>query len=172
MVRKILTAFYIATLVLCAGFVSSEEKETKPPKPRFERSELAIRDNKSGLIWLLNANIPERTLSWDGAQDYTEGLNRDKFAGYSDWRVPSLEELETLIAHVKLLGFDGSTPERTVAAGLRSMGIRNVQPDGYWSSTSYFFHSAEAWYVSMTNGAGDLGDKTLYFSIWPVRSVR
>ena len=32
-----------------------------------------------------------------GAQNYIENLNRHKFAGYSDWRLPTLEEAMSLM---------------------------------------------------------------------------
>ena len=155
-----------------AAGIAEENAAPKPKKPRFELTPVILQDNKTGLMWTVNANIAERTFSWEGARDYLVRMNMDSYAGYGDWRMPSRAELETLIGHVKSMGFDGAAPEKTVAAGLRNIGIENVQPDGYWTATSSIYDSAEAWQISMANGASSMYEKTLYFSLWPVRSLK
>ncbi len=151
---------------------SEDDAKSKPKKPRFEVSSFVLQDNRTGLMWTVNADLAERTFCWEDAQDYLLGMNRGRYAGYSGWRMPSLEELETLVEQVKLMGFDGITPEKSVSAGLRNIGIRNVQSDGYWTSTTNIYYSAEAWCVSMMSGSAVPRDKALYFSLWPVRSTR
>jgi hypothetical protein len=151
---------------------AAENAEQKPKKTRFELASSFLQDNKSGLMWTVNANIAERTFSWEGAQDYLVKMNRDRYAGYRDWRMPTRAELETLIGHVKSMGFDGTAPERAVAAGLQKIGIQNVQPNSYWSSTSSMYNSAEAWQINMVNGACAAYDKALYLFLWPVRSLK
>lgn len=167
----------IAVMLLILALLSmlpslGETEENTEKKPRFELIASVLHDRKSGLMWTANADLAERTLSWEGAQDYIVRLNMDRHAGYGNWRMPSLEELQTLLEQVKLAGFDGTAPAKTVAAGLLKLGVRNVQNDGYWSSTTNIYYSAEAWYVSMTDGSCAVADKSLYFSLWPVRSLR
>lgn len=147
-------------------------KENKPKKPRFEISGLTLTDNVSGLMWLLNGNQPHRAFSWDDAFTYIEQCNQERFAGYRDWRVPSRTELETLVDYVRGLGFDGSVPEKTVASGLRSIGLANIHDDGYWSSTVNLYYAAEAWFVNMQNGSADTANKNIYYFVLPVRFAR
>ena len=90
----------------------------------------------------------------------------------SDARVEHKEELLTLVAYVKGQGFDGSTPDKTVSAGLAVLGFQQIQDGGFWSSTEYMYYEAKAWIVDMTTGSVSAGEKTLYYSIWPVRSAR
>lgn len=150
----------------------TEKSTGSPKKPRFEVTAVALRDNKAGLMWTLNADIAERTFSWDDAQDFIVRMNMNRYGGYKDWRMPSLDEMQDLIDEVRIRGFDGVSLDKTVAAGLRDLGVRNMRTDSYWTSTTNIYYSAEAWCMSMANGSPSLGDKTLYFSLWPVRSVR
>ncbi len=150
---------------------SGSSAESSPPKPVFEVVSSALQDNLSGLMWTLNADIAGRTLSWEDAREYIARMNMDGYAGHKDWCLPSREDLKALIDHVKSQGFDGSTPERTVAAGFQGIGVNNAQ-QSYWSSTTDIYQSSKAWNVSMLDGSQDVGDKTLYHSLWPVRSCR
>jgi hypothetical protein len=63
------------------------------------------------------------------------------------------------------------SPERTLIAGLASLGFQNLQDDAYWSSSENIYFAAEARVVDMTDGTASFADKTLYFNLWPVRSA-
>lgn len=159
--------------VLGGAVLSQEVKEQAPQKPRFEHTDLALTDNKTGLVWTLNANLADRQFSWNGTFDDIEGsVNREKYAGFRDWRVPTKEEMLTLVEMAKSRGYDGSSAERSLAAGLTSIGFKNVQHAAYWSSSENRFYAAEAWIVDMSNGTASFADKALYYYLWPVRSKR
>jgi len=155
---------------LGSSALSAEQQEVKPKKPRFELSEKTLVDNKTRLMWPLNGHLAEQTVSWNGASEYIAGLNDDVYGGHQDWRLPSREELATLVEHVKSQGF-GRDPDRTVAAGLHALGMKNINNNEYWTSTELLYNSGEAWFVNMSNGGVGKGMKTLYFSLLPVRSL-
>jgi hypothetical protein len=153
--------------------LSQEVKDQKPKKPRFEKTELTLMDNKTGLIWPLNANLADRQFSWSGTFDVLDRIvNKERFAGFRDWRVPTKEELLTLVELAKSQGFDDKSPERSLIAVLTSLGFQNIQGDAYWSSSENRYFTAEAWVVDLTDGMAAIADKTLYFNLWPVRSAR
>lgn len=165
----------VIVLVLIIGSLFGQrsilayDDPAKPKKPRFELTDRTIKDNRSGLMWSLNGSLTDLTYSQRDAFEYIEELNLDRYAGYRDWRLPSREELLSLVRHAHELGFRGQSADRTVAAGLQSIGMQNVQPGEYWSSTGNLYNASEAWFVNFRDGSPGTGDRTLYLSVWPVR---
>jgi hypothetical protein len=156
-----------------SAVLSQEVADQKPKKPRFEKNDLTLRDNRSGLVWVLNANLAGRQFSWSGTFDGIDLIvNAERYAGFRDWRVPTKEELLTLVELARSQGYDGKPPGSSIITGLASVGFQNVQDDAYWSSSENRYYAAEAWVVDMTAGIAARADKTLYFNLWPVRSAR
>lgn len=64
-----------------------------------------VRDNVTGLVWEVktdDGSIHDRDnrYTWDSVQDtFIPSLNSSRFGGYSDWRMPSVMELSTIIDH-------------------------------------------------------------------------
>ncbi len=76
----------------------------KPPlklsgDPRYRNNQDGtITDLKSGLMWKRQDSYQEKKewTNWEAAQLYVEERNKQKFAGHSDWRLPTRKELLTL----------------------------------------------------------------------------
>ena len=61
--------------------------------PRFtDNSDGTITESLTGLMWVRVFATIER--SWQGALDYCNNLT---LAGYTDWRLPNIDELESLL---------------------------------------------------------------------------
>ena len=54
-----------------------------------------IFDHASGLMWQQSGSAKD--ISYDDAKKYVAQLNSDQFAGYIDWRMPTLEEAMSLM---------------------------------------------------------------------------
>ena len=54
-----------------------------------------ITDEATGLMWQKGGSSGGMT--WPEAKDYAIRLNREGFTGYSDWRIPTIEELASLL---------------------------------------------------------------------------
>ncbi|MBW1980141.1 MAG: DUF1566 domain-containing protein [Deltaproteobacteria bacterium] len=54
-----------------------------------------VTDTQTGLMWQKDP-APER-VTWPEAQRFISYLNKIKFAGYEDWRLPNNEELSSLL---------------------------------------------------------------------------
>lgn len=57
--------------------------------------EMFILDRELNLLWQSSGS--SRLLAWEAAKRYVADLNREGFGGYSDWHLPTLEELASLL---------------------------------------------------------------------------
>lgn len=57
-----------------------------------------ILDTRSGLMWMKNDTwqIQGKWVNWYTANEFAQRMNNKLFAGYSDWRLPTPEEAQTL----------------------------------------------------------------------------
>jgi len=89
-------------------------------------------------------------MTWKAALSYCEGLTH---AGSSDWRLPDVNELESLVD-------DSQTSPPVINTNafplLRSFVIdvegEKIKVFPYWSSTTYALSSTGAWYVYFGGG--------------------
>jgi hypothetical protein len=149
------------TEIPCAGTGQDGEIQAGVawPMPRFtDNGDGTMTDNLTGLMWTKDANLANGKMTWDQNLDYANNLT---LVGYTDWRLPNVNELESLY----------NASEADNAAWLNSQGFSNVQARYYRSSTTTAFYSDNAWVVSMT--AGNVGyafKSNYYYCVWPVRS--
>lgn len=129
---------------------------------RFGFSELTALDKKTKLMWTRDANIPSGGRNWDAAVDFIKQCNMQNYAGCSDWRLPDMKELVTLVDYARSQG-------NKIYELFNRIGFKNVQSNMYWSSTSDASNTNYAWFVYMGNGYMDAFAKSHNFYIWPVR---
>jgi hypothetical protein len=84
-----------------------------------------------------------QAMTWDNANAYVRDL---KIGGYSDWRLPTKEELESLITYCKGKGIQ--VKEGKCAEYYNKIGFKKVQSPVYWSSTTVAGNPNLAWIVS------------------------
>jgi hypothetical protein len=132
---------------------------------RFVDNGLTITDNLTQLVWEKKTtaigsgpNASDRhdvdnVYSWsaggpaaDGEAftDFLDDLNSTGFAGQHDWRLPTLFELQTILATDAVPC--GTAP--CVADPLFSP----TQSDAYWSSSAFHPNSTIAWFVNFNPG--------------------
>lgn len=61
----------------------------------YTKNNDVIADDATGLMWQYDGTASDVT--YDGAVRYINELNKKKFSGYSDWRLPTLDEVMTLM---------------------------------------------------------------------------
>lgn len=122
-----------------------------------DNGDCTVTDNLTGLMWSKDANLPGTYMAWQQALDYANGLS---LYGYTDWRLPTIEELHSLIDYTQV------NPALSVGHP-----FTNVQSDYYWSSTTIADSPYYAWIVAMWSGYVFYDVKSYDFYVWPVRSA-
>ncbi len=133
------------------GFASQFEKQAGGQ---------VIFDRASGLMWQQSGSS---YMNYENAKKYVAQLNRNRFAGYNDWRLPTLEEGMSLMKPTKLNGnlyidplFDSSQPWLWTA-------------DNSATSDGISSYASRAWVVDFN--FGDCGYFDVDYGIY-VRAVR
>ncbi len=62
---------------------------------RLQNDGKAVFDHASGLMWQQSGS--DKDISFDEAKKYVAKLNSEHYAGYNDWRLPTLEEAMSLM---------------------------------------------------------------------------
>jgi hypothetical protein len=147
------------TLVPCIN--SGQDGEFRAgipwPRQRFAADGGLVLDRLTGLQWLKNANPAEFPVTWQEALQHIAGMNREKWSGRSDWRLPNRRELRSLMAF--------ETRKPALPAG---HPFENVFLGWYWTSSTAAIQPAYAWYVHMEGARMFYGRKEQYCLYWPV----
>jgi hypothetical protein len=137
-----------------------------------------VRDNVTGLIWENKTDDgtvhdKDNTYTWydpadpnpgtpgDGTNTkaFIDALNSMHFGGYNDWRLPAINELESVV------NFDIPGPGPTINTNY----FPNTVSSFYWSATSYAGNTAIAWGVPFGYGYGNGSDKSYSHYVRAVR---
>ncbi len=124
-----------------------------------------VRDNKTGLIWLKNANT-FGVMDWHAAMNAASVL---VYAGKNDWRLPTSDEWMEFVKtgwpppNVYNAAGDGTWVEGDLFTGVQSLF--------YWSSTEDGELFAEDVMLGDTGAIGGADKTTVdYHYVWPVHS--
>jgi hypothetical protein len=122
-----------------------------------------VRDNVTCLVWEVktdDGSIHDKDdyYNWYSAKTvFIKALNDQQFAGVSDWRMPTIKELASIV--------DLGTYNPTIDSNF----FPEIMSAFYWSSTSYALYTGYAWGVHFHYGSDNHSAKdSSYF----VRAVR
>ena len=113
-----------------------------------------ITDSATGLMWMQNDN--GSAVLWENALSYAENYS---YAGYSDWRLPDVKELQSILDYSR-------SPATTNSAAINSLfnctSIKNEAGNSdfgyYWSNTTFCSQSpadgTDACYFSFGRAMG------------------
>lgn len=131
-----------------------------------------VRDNVTGLIWEIKTNeswpaihSKDMTYNWNDAQSvFIASLNQAQFGGFSDWRLPNVKELSSIVNRGK------SDPLIDVNY------FPNTKSGAYWTETERageYGGTSAAWIVHFNYGFVDPnGGKDFLYSVRAVRGLQ
>jgi len=137
------------------------------PNSRYtDNGNSTVTDNDTGLMWkqcveglaggdCTTGGVTSHT--WQAALELATTVNSAGFAGYNDWRVPNLTELESLVAR------------NCFNSAINSQFFPNDLASVVWSSSPNANGSNSVWYISFYTGYTYI---TSRYNVEHVRLVR
>ena len=123
-----------------------------------------VLDLKTGLMWTRDANLPGDTMLFHQALDYIAGMNEGEYSnfGYTDWRLPALNELRSLIDYTKLTNKVHVLPIQHPFKNVQSLSL-------YRQSVTYLSNSDHPGFVSLYCRLVGHNVTFCHGYVWPVR---
>jgi hypothetical protein len=150
--------------------------EAEAPAEGFRNATYAVNrqtvaESRTGLMWARSGNLFRRPMRFDDARREVEQLNRDRFAGYSDWRVPTRDDVEGLFFFGKKAGW-GHTLGRFMGDYLHNSGFTDLQAGNYWTATPETGESPNVYVANTWNGVLRALPASNFYYLLPVRSYK
>lgn len=137
------------------------------PEQRFQtESDSTIADNLTGLAWAPRGDVPTVGDCAGGANtlkklyEYIACLNTVDYLGHDDWRMPNRNELVSL----------RSAEEPNLSTWLNTQGFAGMQPNLYFTSTSWQTSAGYALSVELSSGVLTVEEKSDSLFVLPVRA--
>jgi len=67
-------------------------------------------DKRNGLMWTRNGKLAPEKLSFGQAKSLIEKLNSNRYAGFSNWRLPNVPEFKKLYSSAKIMAGESRKP--------------------------------------------------------------
>jgi len=94
-----LTPDEVLQMIKAKGFHCPGEKIKGKFIPQYEAKTISgaqvVIDQATGLMWQQSEN--PKGVTWKNAEAYVAEMNTQKLAGFADWRIPTVEELISLV---------------------------------------------------------------------------
>ena len=119
-----------------------------------------VTDQNTGLVWEQkvsadgqvdagNFQDADNVYAWDGLQDKIDQLNQSGYLGYSDWRLPTAEELDHLV------DLSVAAPGPTID----TVFFPQTRSAYYWSSDIDVENTAQVWVVDFASSVDQVVSK-------------
>lgn len=161
-----LLALFAMAASVQAQTCNADITATAPDSRYTDNGDGTVTDTTTGLMWkqcpegLSGADCATGggvTYTWQGALEQAVTVNSGGFAGQTDWRLPNLKELASLVE------------TKCYSSAINATLFPNTPSLGFWSASPYADGADRAWFVNFDSGL----DFALYkYDVYYVRLVR
>jgi len=157
---KLLDTAEVRDMVVSHGFFEKYYNNNGDFKNNFElrviQQQQVVVDNATGLMWHQSGSVEYMPLK--RVQEWLDKLNREKYAGYTDWRLPTVEEAVSLMEKDEQRG------------GLYVDSVFSSEQRYIWTGDTA--EANEVWAIDFFGGDLNKVTKTSNAFIRPVRSLQ
>lgn len=182
----LLTLTAIVFLTSCASTTSIPSTYSSSETASYiNHGNGTVTHKQSGLMWKKcsegkagnNCQGVTKSYTWDEA---VENFKQHSFSGYSDWRLPTAEEVQTLVICTNGVSIDKAWRTSCMLNGMSNFIKPTIDIESFPNtSSSYFWTSSEverdkshAWIISFYSGSGSWGKKNGKNAVRLVREVK
>ncbi|MBX3027357.1 DUF1566 domain-containing protein [bacterium] len=163
---------FLGNPIACSGTAQDGELKKGLTRVYVDNGDGTITDTRTGLMWEKlsdDGSIHDRDNVYTWGTAKTAALNTASFAGHNDWRLPNVNELQSLVQYGTVLPAvdapfnTGCNPACTVTT------CSCTSATYYWSSTTSTNNPSDAWTVDFNVGGVSPEFKVTNYSVRAVR---
>ncbi len=132
------------------GTPGEDSDYTINPPSYTDNGNATVTDNVTGLMWQQETTVH----SWSNALEYCSDLS---LASYSDWRLPTIKEIQQIADY------------QTTHPVIDSTFFPNTISSSFWTSNTAAWSNDYAWKFSFSNGTNSREEKTRNGNVHCVR---
>ncbi len=168
MKKQLLFSALCLTLSANAAQTCDANIQASTPDSRFTTTAETVTDNKTGLMWMRcslgqsgsDCSIGSATsYNWQSALESVAVTNDTSPGGYSDWRLPNMKELASIVE------------VKCEIPAINANIFPNTKQSYYWSSSPYAGNSKIVWVVTFGTGLENHSFKTNPYFVRLVRDL-
>lgn len=163
------------TPIACASTGLDGELQQGATRGFTDNGDGTFSDSTTGLMWEKLADDGS-IHDWDTGYTWADAiavkiasLNSTNFAGHNDWRLPNINELQSLVHYGTSYPSSYAVTDTACAPGCTVATCSCIKAESYWTSTTSMRTLSEAWVVSFVFGFVTPGDKSLHAFVRAVR---
>ena len=160
------------------SYLQRGEQKDRTIDKYIDHGDDTITDTKTGLMWkrcsegLEGVNCEKGKAERYNYDDAVKRFKNVEYAGYKDWRLPTVDELKTLVYCSKGVKNkdDGECNDGSEMPTINQQAFPNTMKLAYWSGSPYAGYSDYAWLVSFNYGNSYTFNRSHF--LYAVRLVR
>lgn len=163
------------SVISCTGSGQDAQYQSGVASSYQDNGDGTVTDNVTGLMWE-KLSDDGSIHDWDSFYSFSgaitvkiAALNSASFAGHSDWRLPNIRELQTLVHYEHFSPSTHFDFDSGCLPGCAATSCSCTQSAHYWSSSTMAYDPTSAWALLFDNGSTVVRGKTTFNYVRAVR---